>query len=63
MRIKLNESSIEYIHGFCERCKNYTNILRDMDICINCENEYEKRRIKEAAKSYIKVGSRENVGL
>lgn len=63
MKIKLNDSFNEHVHGFCTRCKNYTNILKELDICISCEKEFEKRQIKESSRKYIKVGKREQVGL
>jgi ribosomal protein S4 len=63
MKIKLKQTSDENIHGFCTRCKNYTNILGELNICKSCEKEYEKRQIKESSKKYIKAGTRDHIGL
>jgi len=63
MKIKLNDQTTDYTHGFCTRCNNYTSLLGELNLCKSCEKEYEKRQIKESSRKYIKAGTREYVGL
>ena len=63
IRMNTGKAFEDTSQGFCPRCRNFSMRLGDINICPACDDEAEKRIIKDGGKSYIKAGKRDRVGL
>ena len=50
-------------YGLCPRCGNYSHRLSALGLCQACEKTVENNVRKDGEKTYIKVGTRDEVGL